>query len=270
MKLPTFLIDTFTPTPFKGNPTAVCQTNEELSYQTMLFVARELNCPVTAFIKIKAYGRNNYDIRYFTTTTEIPACGHATLASAKFLQEQNTGHNNLLFHATNNTVIKTVVEGTRIIMAYPVFSMEDCVINNKLMDSLHLQSYKAYGYTKELETLFIEVDPDTLRTLQPNYSALVRADDNIKEVVITSSSDEKHYDYLLRSFCPWIGIDEDPVTGSVHSVLANFWKGKLEKSNMNVYQASERGGELVVKAFDDKVEIGGEAVIVFKGEILLK
>jgi len=83
MKLATYLVDTFTSTPFKGNPTGVCHYEEEPSQQTMLSIAKELNCPVTAFIRMKNNATNVYDIKYFTLTTEIPACGHATLASAK-------------------------------------------------------------------------------------------------------------------------------------------------------------------------------------------
>jgi predicted PhzF superfamily epimerase YddE/YHI9 len=86
-------------------------------------------------------------------------------------------------------------------------------------------------------------------------------------VVITSISDDANFDYFLRSFCPWIGIDEDPVTGSVHSVLGNFWKQRLHRQNMNAYQASARGGELLIRAFDDRVEIGGEAVVILTGEM---
>lgn len=88
-------------------------------------------------------------------------------------------------------------------------------------------------------------------------------------MVITSLSDDKRYDFLLRSFCPWIGIDEDPVTGSVHSVLAGFWEERLGKKSLTAYQASFRGGEVFVKSFAEKVELGGKSVIVLKGELKL-
>lgn len=77
------------------------------------------------------------------------------------------------------------------------------------------------------------------------------------------------YDYLLRSFCPWIGIDEDPVTGSVHSVLAGFWTKKLNKNKLKAFQCSERGGELFVTSFSDKVELGGKMITILKGDISL-
>jgi PhzF family phenazine biosynthesis protein len=270
MKLTTFIIDAFTATPFKGNPAAVCHTATEISSEIMQSVARELNFPVTAFIKNRGDGLNSYDIRYFTTTVEIAACGHGTLASAKLVRELN-GHDHSLFHTTGNVMIKAAPEGDKIIMSYPVLTMSKYNVSNELMNILHLPVCNYSGYSKDLETLFIEIDDaHLLRTLKPDYSKLVTIEDDIKELVITSISDDENYDYLLRSFCPWIGIDEDPVTGSVHAVLGNYWKGKSGKNSMKVYQASARGGELVVRAFNDRVEIGGEAVIVFRGELNLK
>ncbi len=81
---------------------------------------------------------------------------------------------------------------------------------------------------------------------------MTKADTSIIEVVVTSISDTPEYDFLLRSFCPWIGIDEDPVTGSVHTVLAGFWKERLGKEQLKAYQASARGGEILVRYYDDK------------------
>ena len=84
-----------------------------------------------------------------------------------------------------------------------------------------------------------------------------------------SASSNKEYDFVLRSFCPWIGIDEDPVTGSIHSVLADFWKNKTGKLRLTCYQASERGGLLHIRAGDQSVEIGGNARFVLEGNLLL-
>lgn len=270
MILSTWFIDTFTVTPFKGNPTAVCHTEEELCQHTMLSIANELNCPVTAFIRMNPRETNAYDIRYFTPITEIPACGHATLASAKFVMAQNDTAHSLLFCTINNVSIKIFIEGDKILMTYPAFELEEYAVDDKLLAALYLDRYKTAGYSPDLETLFIELESaESLKKIQPDYQKLINSSDTIKEVVITSVSDNRNFDYYLRSFCPWIGINEDPVTGSVHSVLGNFWKKRLNKKRMNVYQASPRGGELEIRAFDDHVEIGGEAVIILKGEISL-
>lgn len=268
MKLPIWLIDTFTSIPFRGNPTAVCCSNEELAGQTMQSVAHELNCPVTAFIKTKTGVAGAYDIRYFTPVTEIPACGHATLASVAFITQGKNKNVNITFYTANGIAIETTTNSDLIMMSYPVYQMNNCAVSNEMMDALHLKMYRMAGYSTNLETLFIEIDsPGILRTIQPDYQKLVRCGDQVKEVVVTWASGDEDYDYLLRSFCPWIGIDEDPVTGSVHSVLGNFWKERLGKNNMVAYQASARGGEIFIRAFDNNVEIGGRSVIFLKGEI---
>ena len=99
MTLNIFFVDTFTATPFKGNPTSVCYSDTLPDTATMQAVAAELNLPVTAFIANKKPGE--YDIKYFTPITEIPACGHATLASARIAM-MNDGEGKLVFHTIQN------------------------------------------------------------------------------------------------------------------------------------------------------------------------
>ena len=82
-----------------------------------------------------------------------------------------------------------------------------------------------------------------------------------------SESDNDSFDFILRLFCPWIGINEDPVTGSIHSVLGHFWKNKLDKDLLIVNQASERGGKIIVKPLSNIVKIEGDCKIVIEGLI---
>jgi len=267
MTISTYILDSFTSTRFKGNPTAVCVLETRLNYEIMHSIARELNFPVTAFLETKE--NEKYNIRYFTITGEIPACGHATLAAAKVVFEltpNDTAH----FETIENITINTKRKDEIIFMTYPKYTTVDFDIAENTLKSLGITHYKPVGFCKELDTLFIELeDPKLLRELQPDYKLLTESTDQVKEVVITSVSDNSDFDFLLRSFCPWIGIDEDPVTGSVHSVLAGFWKDRFGKKELTAYQASDRGGEVIVRAFDDKVELGGRAVTILKGELML-
>lgn len=267
MKMNTYIIDAFTSVAFKGNPTGVCYVENAINEDKMLALANELNFPVTAFVQ--KISPQQYAIRYFTPTTEIPACGHATLAAAKATTLED-GTASATFHTTEGIALKTTAEGELIMMTYPKYEMRSFPVTNEILQGLDLKEFKTAGYCPELETLFIETDPKTLRAIQPDYARLVKSSDAIIEVVITSVADSNEHDYLLRSFCPWIGIDEDPVTGSVHTVLSGFWKDRLHKSTLKAYQASARGGELVVKAYDDKTEIGGKAIIILKGQIDLQ
>lgn len=270
MRLQTFILDTFTSSPFSGNPTGVCCPILKIDASLMLSIAQELNFPVTAFIRERNDSSvNEFDIRYFTPTTEIPACGHATLASAKVVSII-LSYKKAKFHTRSGITIKTSQEGNLTTMQYPLYDLEKISPPEKILHGLGISSCKTAGYSTPLETLFIEVQsPDLLRSIKPNFAKLLAARNTIKEVVITSVSDNPQYDYLLRSFCPWIGIDEDPVTGSVHSVLAGFWASRLNKTVMNVYQASLRGGELSVKLLHDHVEIGGKTVTILEGSVLI-
>ena len=143
------------------------------------------------------------------------------------------------FKTIENIVIDTNLNENIILMTYPKYETVTIDISENILKSLGVNNYKSVEFCKELQTLIIELEsPQILRELQPNYKILTESTNQIKEVVVTSVSDNENYDFILRSFCPWIGIDEDPVTGSVHSVLANFWKDRLNKTELTAYQAS--------------------------------
>ena len=263
--IPVYFIDTFTSEKFKGNPTAVCLISNSISETEMLLIAKEFNLPVTAFVEMAESNGSLYNIQYFTTLTEIPACGHASLAAAKVVSMLKN-RESLQLKPKQGSIIEVSIHNDQIVMSYPKYEVEEFSVTKELAKSLSLEEYISIGFSGELETLFIELpDPEILRNLKPDYRQLIKSTDKIKEVVITSLSDDKQYDYLLRSFCPWIGIDEDPVTGSVHSVLSGFWAKKLNKNNLHAYQASERGGELFIKNFANKVELGGNAFLIMEG-----
>ena len=265
MKIPIYIIDTFTSEKFKGNPTSVFLLEKALDNETLHSVAKELSLPVTAFVETG--NAENLAIRYFTVTGEIPACGHATLAAARVIFEIGAKAS-IKFETREKIVIEARSEGEVIFMTYPKFEAKICEVSKDTLESLGLSDFKSASFCQDLEALFVEVEnPQTLRELTPDFKKMVESNDQIKEVVVTSVSDKPDFDYLLRSFCPWIGIDEDPVTGSVHTVLAGFWATRSGKNKLIAYQASERGGELYVTAFDDKVELGGKSVIILAGEL---
>lgn len=267
MKPQLFITDTFTSIPFKGNPAATCFYAYEMDSRQMQLIATELGFPVTAFIKQTKSGNEIYEIRYFTITTEIPACGHGTLGASVMVFELRPT-TEVTFKTIENISINVSMENGWVVMTYPKYELQHYHLSNVMLSSLGIENYCSAGYCKELETLFIEVEnPGLLRRLQPDFNEMMAADNYIKEIVITSVSDIKEYDFLLRSFCPWIGINEDPVTGSVHSVLAGFWEEKTGKNELKAYQASERGGEVMVKSFSDRVEISGQCVVLMEGEL---
>ena len=268
MLITTYLLDSCTSETFKGNPTPVCILPMDCSEKLLQSIATELNQPVTIYILKET--EEHYKIRYFTSTTEIPACGHGTLAAAKLLNVIN-GTDEIEFITAKGLRIPVNIESGLACIEYPIFKLRDTKVSKNMLKALGVEKYVYAGITSELEMLMIELDdPLLLRKVKPDYIKLVNSDSEIKEVVITSISDRPEYDFLLRSFCPWIGIDEDPVTGSVHSSLAPFWKSKLGKDPLRAYQASARGGEIQVSVNNDKsVSLKANAIVIYKGEIEL-
>jgi len=260
-----FWLDTFTSNAFGGNPTPVCYLTDDIDNASMLSIAKEFNQPVTAFIK--RLSEEKYSIQYVTPTTEIPACGHATLAAAAVVSQVDEIER-AFFLTKNNRTIETVVKDGLVNMSYPKYEIKDAKPSQQLLDSMDIDTYSMAGICDELETLFIELqNAEELKRVSPDYQKMVTSSDDIKEVVITSVSDDEGYDYLLRSFCAWIGIDEDPVTGSVQAALAPYWSARLNKKVLKACQASERRGEFVVHIKDDEVTISGDYVLLLKGEI---
>ncbi len=93
---------------------------------------------------------------------------------------------------------------------------------------------------------------------------------DIKELVVTTKSDDPEYDFYSRCFCPWIGINEDPITGAAHSVLAKYWGDRLRKKKLSAFQLSKRGGYLNLELIDDqRLEVRSNAHIAFEGQMNL-
>jgi PhzF family phenazine biosynthesis protein len=261
-----YLLDTFTKEKFKGNPTPVCILEQTLSVQLMHSFAKEFNCPVTAFVEPKNE-LNFYPIRYFTITGEIPACGHATLGAAFVLFNKTQG-NQIIFETVGKVQLQAKQDKELTFIEYPKLKRREFIIPTALEEALGLKKYETHFFCDELESLFIELKSENeVRQLSPDFKLLIESCTNIKEVVVMSKAENQNYDFVLRSFCPWIGIDEDPVTGSVHSVLGSFWQDRLSKNELIAIQVSERGGQLFINQLQDKVEIGGYAEIIIKGEL---
>jgi len=106
---------------------------------------------------------------------------------------------------------------------------------------------------------------EEVRNLKPDFNGLSKIP--CRGVIVTSISTSKEYDFVSRFFCPGVGVNEDPVTGSAHCCLAPYWKNRLNKNHFIASQVSERGGILTVRLEDQRVYIGGQAITVLKAEL---
>lgn len=263
----TYFVDAFTTEPFKGNPAGVCFTDNEISSNKMLGIAREIGFSETAFIS-KIDTGNTYSIRYFSPKKEIPLCGHATLASAKVIFE-NSQESAITFITGENLELPIKRSEEYIIMEFPVYNTTPMETPEPVLHALGLKEVVNTTYSHKNEIILLEItDPEILVSLKPDFNALVKSYENIKGVLVTSPSVAGQYDYHYRYFWPWAGTDEDPATGGVQTFLAKYWSVKLNKTTMKAFQSSQRTGFMTVELTNNKVLIHGTAVIVLEGNLM--
>jgi PhzF family phenazine biosynthesis protein len=256
-----FQVDAFTDEPFKGNPAAVCLLKRQATVPWMKGVAREMNLSETAFL---SPARGGWRLRWFTPKQEVDLCGHATLASAKVLFEQQPAlkQKPILFKTRSGDLFSHWVDG-QVELDFPVMPPERFSIENHIDQALGFKPLNAIFSGSYC--LFEAEDENTIRTISPNIAAIANL--SKPEVIITARSEDPNYDFISRFFAPRLGIAEDPVTGSAHCLLAPFWAEKLGKTALTAYQASERGGILHLQLDGQRVKIRGSAVIIFTGEL---
>lgn len=263
MKQQIIQVDAFSDRPFQGNPAAVCILPRSVPEEWMQLVAREMNLSETAFLSPEGDG---YHLRWFTPTTEVPLCGHATLASAHVIwTEGHQPSNCSIDFYTKSGLLSANYRNNWIELDFPANLSQAVATPPELAKALEIPIKttltNSLGYLVEVES------PDLVRNLQPNLALLKTL--SISNVIVTSVAEtNSEYDFISRFFAPGLGIDEDPVTGAAHCCLAPFWRDRLGKDEFLAYQASERGGVVKVKySGGDRVILGGRAVTVMRGEL---
>lgn len=263
MKQTIIQVDAFTNKPFSGNPAAVCVLDSPKDDEWMQNVAKEMNLSETAFLVKQEDG---YSLRWFTPATEVPLCGHATLASSHVLWSENhlSSNESARFHTKSGLLIAKKQEDW-IELDFPANLSEDISTPPEISEALGIPVKKvmknSLGYLVEVES------EDLVRKVEPNLTLLTKL---FPEVIVTSIAESSsEYDFVSRFFCPGLGINEDPVTGAAHCCLAPYWRNKLNKDEFLAYQASSRGGVVKVKyPGEDRVYLRGQAVTVLRGEII--
>jgi len=258
-----YQVDAFTSQPFKGNPAGVCLLTSTKSDTWMQAVAKEMNLSETAFLKPEDGG---WRLRWFTPTTEVDLCGHATLASAKVLFDQHPElRANVIQFMTRSGKLLAQWENGQVTLEFPAMVYKPFSFESEISRILGFQPVSAVFSGTYF--LFEAENEQDIRQAAPDIDALEKLP--MPEVIITARSVHPGIDFVSRFFAPQLGIDEDPVTGSAHCLLAPFWAEKMGQQTFDAYQASERGGYLHLRLVDDRVLISGDAVIILKAEWLL-
>ena len=258
MKIKMFQVDAFTSELFSGNPAAVCLLDEWLPDELMLSIAAENNLSETAFLNLST---DPIGIRWFSPKREVDLCGHATLASARVLFDQSKSKDSeeIVFESKRG-LLKAEKDGEIILLDFPSDKPE-------LSDQSFSESL--FGYRPETvikgtdDYLFIFDQEDKIKSINANYDEIRKLD---SRGAIVSSVDSQG-DIISRCFYPKYGVNEDPVTGSAHTLIIPYWSSVLGRTRIKARQLSERGGELFCEVLNDRIKIGGHTSVFFNGQI---
>jgi PhzF family phenazine biosynthesis protein len=255
-------VDAFTDQPFAGNPAAVCLLPTVRDAGWMQQVAREMNLAETAFLVRRLDG---FDLRWFTPSREVDLCGHATLASAHVLWEQEHLAVDQIARFHTRSGVLTAERRDRLIwLDFPATPAAPAEPPEELVQGLGTRGRfvgrTPFDYLVELES------ENAVRALAPDLTLLARI--KARGIIVTAKAATPEYDFVSRFFGPAAGVPEDPVTGSAHCALGPYWSPRLGRSELVGYQASARGGTVQVRLAGDRVKLGGEAITVLKGELL--
>lgn len=263
----TFIVDSFTTTAFKGNPAGVCFPESPLEDKQMLMIAQELGLSETAFVTPSGESAA-YNIRYFSPKKEIPLCGHATLASAKVLFDE-IDDTTIYFKTIEQLQLTVTTHGEEIVMEFPVYPTSPVKVSSEMLKALGLTDTIDTVLSSRNKIILIEIDnTEVLAGLSPDFTALVKTHNDVNGVLVTARSSDNQHDYHYRYFWPWVGTNEDPVTGGVQTFLAPYWSDRLGKKKMRAFQSSARTGYMQVELRDEKVLLSSQAVIILNGALI--
>ena len=246
-----YVVDAFSTKVFHGNQAAVCVLDQWLPDELMLNIAKENNFSETAFTVKCADG---YELRWFTPGGEVKLCGHATLGTSFVLFSfYETDAPQITYHTLSGDLFVVRKDGM-IVMDFPKYQYREIGVTDlmvKVMGAVPVQAFLGP------ELLLIYENEKTIFDLKPDFDRMVMLDGG----GVAATAPGIDHDCVSRYFAPKLKINEDPVTGSVHCMIAPYWAERLGKNVISAYQASERGGELHCEVCGDRVKIAGKAVL---------
>jgi PhzF family phenazine biosynthesis protein len=259
MRLQIFHIDAFATRQFSGNPAAVMPMDRFLEDATLQAIAAENNLSETAFLVPEG---SDYRLRWFTPVTEVPLCGHATLASAAVVMERlEPERRSVIFHSASGPLMVNRAN-VGYVMNLPARPCELTATPPNLTQALGALPVEVF--LNQFNYMAVLESPHILRKLAPDMAALARMD---RPGVIVTAVGDGIYDFVSRYFAPAKGIPEDPVTGAAHCMLAPYWTKPLGKTEFRAFQASSRGGEIICRLLGDRVELEGNCLFYLEGEV---
>jgi PhzF family phenazine biosynthesis protein len=258
---PYFQIDAFSSSVFSGNPAGVCLLEKWLPDDLLQKIAAENNLSETAFVLAAPASQGEFELRWFTPTTEVDLCGHATLAAAFALFTELGFKGEVVSFRTRSGPLSAANREGVITLDFPAWRAESCPAPADLVEGLGWIPGEVYRAGSDyLAVIGSERD---VRALDPKMAKLAALD--CRGVIVTAPGGD--CDFVSRFFAPQMGIPEDPVTGSAHSALIPYWSVRLGKPKLFARQLSRRGGEIYCEARGERVGIGGSAALYSRAQI---
>jgi PhzF family phenazine biosynthesis protein len=261
-----YQVDSFTHRPFAGNPAGVCVLSTPLPPHVMQAIAAEMNLSETAFVQ-PPDPEGIHHLQWFTPTVEVPLCGHATLATAHVLLREAGASPPLRFSTLSGILEVDTEEDGWLRMDFPADPPAPAPAPEGLLDALGCDpssptEVATKGWIVRLPT------EAQVRKVSPDYGRLgkIRLGPTALGVMVTAQG-EGEVDFVSRFFGPWVGVNEDPVTGMAHTMLGPYWARESGKEALVARQVSNRGGLLRIRIVGNRVHISGQAVTVMRGEL---
>ena len=262
-KIEIYQVDAFTDQPFTGNPAAVCLLNQFPADGWMQSMAAEMNLSETAFVCPADHG---FRLRWFTPTTEVDLCGHATLAASHALWESGRlPIDQTALFQTASGELSACRRGNLIELDFP---SEPPVPHDPPPELLAAISCPPVFIGQNRMDYLVEVaSVEEVETIQINMQQLSTLP--VRGLIVTAKCEQPDFDFVSRFFAPAVGVNEDPVTGSAHCCLAPYWGNKLGLDRMRACQASSRGGVVEMRIVPNRVVLGGNARTIFRGVLAI-
>lgn len=255
-----YQVDAFSDKAFGGNPAAVCILKEWLEDTVLQNIAQEFNLSETAFMVEKD---GAFKLRWFTPKAEVRMCGHATLATGHIvLTKLFKDHQSIEFSTLSGNLLVRKIEDGQYEMELPADNVE-AVFYEDGLENLNIE-YKSVFQGQDDFLMILESEEEVIKA-KPDFKAVRRLEK--RGLIITAKGTE--VDFVSRCFYPALGIDEDPVTGSAHTLLTPYWSSRMGKDVLSATQLSERKGHLSCKIKGDKVILSGSAKTVISGTLYL-
>ena len=261
--IPFAQIDAFATRPFTGNPAAVMPLDTWLDDAVLQAIAQENNLSETAFIVADDSGAADYALRWFTPATEVALCGHATLASGHYILSREPGRERVTFATRQAGLLSVSRDDHGYAMALPAYPPQSADIPG-LKEALGIEGGETLRHPNGYDLTVLDSAAAVL-AIAPDFRALAAIGHTLN--IVTARG--KDTDIISRVFAPAAGIDEDPVTGSAHSVLTPFWAERLGRPRFTAFQANKRGGHIECELTDDGVVLRGQAVTVIEGRFAI-